>query len=196
MTMMAATLTAALTGEDERTQLERLVSEACGGDRAALDRFLSLIQVRVFTFAFRLTGNNATAEDISQEAMFRVCCNLDRYKSGTNLWGWIYRITMRLAYDLHRRKERFATLEETTRHAVEDDVERREQMRHVLEAMTVLTEKERTALVLIDMEGMTCREAAAVMGCLNITARTRAAHARKKLRHELSGRYPELGEQR
>lgn len=195
--MMAATLTAALTGEDDqRTDLERLVSDACSGDRAALDRFLSLIQVRVFTFAFRLTGNHATAEDISQEAMFRVCCNLNRYKPGTNLWAWIYRITMRLAYDLHRRKEHFETLEETARHTVEDDVERREQMRHVLEAMTVLTEKERAALVLIDIEGMTCREAAAVMGCLKITARTRAAHARKKLRHELSRRYPELGEQR
>jgi RNA polymerase sigma-70 factor (ECF subfamily) len=190
---MAATFIAALVKEeDQRNCLERLVADACAGDRAALDRFLSLIQLRVFTFAFRLTGDHATAEDISQDALFRVCCKLDRYRPGTNLWAWIYRITVRLACDLHRRQDCFTALRDTSSHTVEDNMETREKMRHVLEAMTILTEKERVALVLIDMEGMTCGEAAAVMGCLKITARTRAAQARKRLRHALSGRYPEL----
>jgi DNA-directed RNA polymerase specialized sigma24 family protein len=44
------------------------------------------------------------------------------------------------------------------------------------------------------MEGLTSREAAAALGCLAITVRTRAAHARKKVRRELSRYYPELKE--
>jgi len=190
--MTSVTLTAAFDGEDRRTHLEHLLAEASQGDRAALERFLTLIQQRVLVFAFRLSGNHAAAEDIAQEAMFRVALNLKRYRAGTNLWGWIYRITMRLAYDHHRRKEIAIPLEEACPAGVEDDVERHEQMRRVLDAMKVLTEKERAALVLQDMEGMTCREAADVMRCLQITARTRATHARKKLRAELSRFYPEL----
>jgi RNA polymerase sigma-70 factor (ECF subfamily) len=74
------------------------------------------------------------------------------------------------------------------------DPVRREQARRLSEAMGVLTEKERQALVLIDLEGFSSREAAQVLGCLAITARTRAAQARKKLRRELARYYPELKE--
>ena len=50
--------------------------------------------------------------------------------------------------------------------------------------------------MLIDIEGYSSREAASVLGCLAITARTRAAYARKKVRSVLSRHYPELREAR
>ena len=63
-----------------------------------------------------------------------------------------------------------------------------------MEAMEAHSEKERAAVVLIDIEGFTSAEAARILGCLSITARTRAAQARKKVRRALSRYYPELRE--
>ena len=60
--------------------------------------------------------------------------------------------------------------------------------------MGVLSEKERQALVLTEIEGFTSVEAARVLGTLAITVRVRAGQARKKLRRALSHYYPELRE--
>jgi RNA polymerase sigma-70 factor, ECF subfamily len=62
----------------------------------------------------------------------------------------------------------------------------------VQEALATLTQKEREAVVLLDMEGYTSAEAASMLGTFAVTVRTRAAHGRKKLRAWLSRYYPEL----
>lgn len=193
--MMALTMPAAETvGTDSLTELEALAAEARTGDRLALEEFLRHIDRRVYLFAFRLVGNAAAAEDIAQEALWKICRSLNQYRSGTNLWGWIYRIVLNQARDWRRSEKRARWVEAVDAAAEEEDWDRREQLRRLIDALALLTEKERAALVLLDMEGLGSAEAAQVMGCLRITARSRATQARKKVRRFLSQYYPELRE--
>ncbi len=193
--MMAVTMPAAETvGTDNLDELEILLAAARTGNRDALEDFLRQIERRVYVFAFRMVGNAVLAEDVAQEALWKICRNLNRYRSGTNLWGWIYRIVLNQAHDLRRRDRRETPIEGAEFAAPADDWDRRQQFQRVLEALDLLTGKERAALVLLDMEGLTSAEAARAMGCLRITARSRAAQARRKIRKLLCQYYPELRE--
>ena len=187
-------LAAMNTASAGREPIEGWLAPARAGDREALEFFLKAIEQRVYTLAWRLLGNRALAEDVSQDALLKICRSLDQFTPGTNLWGWIYRIVVNQAHDARRRLAARNEVEEAEPETAGYDPVRREQMRRVMEAMRVLTQKERNALVLIDIEGFTSREAAKVLGCLAVTARTRAAQARSKLRGELSRYYPELKE--
>lgn len=193
--MTAIAMPAAETvGTDSRTELEALVAVARSGDRAAMEEFLRQIDRRVYIFAFRMVGNAAGAEDVAQEALWKICRSLKQYRSGTNLWGWIYRIVLNQAHDWRRSERRSRWVEAVDTPAEEQDWDQREQLRRLIDALSLLTEKERAALVLLDMEGLSSAEAAQVMGCLRITARSRATQARKKVRKFLSRYYPELRE--
>jgi RNA polymerase sigma-70 factor, ECF subfamily len=175
----------------EAQTLGDLVAAARGGDRAALESLLMGVERPVYGFVYRLLGNAAAAEDVTQETLLKVCLNIRRYRERGYFRAWVFRIAANLARDAIRRGRIWDEVAETP--VAGPDPEQSEQLRRVMSAMRVLSDKERAALVLIEIEGYDSREAGRILGCLAITARTRAAHARKKIRKELSRYYPELG---
>src|SRR6266404_7928767 len=60
---------------------------------------------RVYRLAFRLTGNQHDAEDLTQEVFVRVFRSLATYTPGT-FEGWLHRITTNLFLDMARRRQR------------------------------------------------------------------------------------------
>ena len=60
---------------------------------------------RVYRLAYRLSGNRADAEDLTQETFVRVFESLAEYTPGT-FEGWLHRITTNLFLDQVRRKKR------------------------------------------------------------------------------------------
>lgn len=60
---------------------------------------------RVYRLAYRLTGNQHDAEDLTQEVFVRVFRSLSTYTPGT-FEGWLHRITTNLFLDMVRRKQR------------------------------------------------------------------------------------------
>src|SRR5215211_9174011 len=69
------------------------------------DEVVRTHSARVYRLAFRLTGNRADAEDLTQEVFVRVFRALDNYRPGT-FEGWLHRITTNLFLDQARRKSR------------------------------------------------------------------------------------------
>jgi RNA polymerase sigma-70 factor (ECF subfamily) len=171
---------------------DALIAAAQSGDRAALEQLLITIERPVYRFCYRILGDAAAAEDAAQETLLRVSRAIGGYAERGQFLAWVCRIAVNQAHTHRRRMPQHEEI--TAEPAGSDDFDRSEQFRRVMEAMRVLTEKEREALVLMDVEGYSSREAAKILGCLSITARTRAAHARKKVRRELARYYPELRE--
>lgn len=174
--------------------VEQLVEYARGGDANAMESLLHAIEQRVFLFCCRILANPAAAEDAAQETLLRVCLHVGRFRANTNFWAWVYRIALRQC-QTELRKRRFEPLPPEIR-APGSPTDSHERFDLVLKALAGLTEKERAALVLMDIEGYSSQEAAKIMGCLAITARTRAAAGRKRAREALLPYFPELGDRR
>lgn len=149
---------------------------------------------KIYTMAYRLTGNEDEAKDLTQDVFIRVYRNLDKYSPGT-FEGWLYRITKNLFLDRVRRRKR-VTLEQLPEEEwrqPEDDSpgpeERLEQglLRGDIEAaLQTLPPDFRTAVVLCDVQGLSYEEIAAATGWPLGTVRSRIHRGRKLLREELT----------
>ena len=190
----AAALETRVAATDAEERLSGLIAAARAGDRAALEALVQSIERRVYVLAYRLVGDASAAEDVAQEVFLKICRRLSQFREGGNFWGWVYRITVNQVRDWWRSAN-LPALELLDRPAPPGfSPAQDEQLRRVTEAMRALTEKERAALVLTEIEGFSSAEAARILGTLAINVRTRASQARKKVRRELSRYYPELRE--
>jgi RNA polymerase sigma-70 factor (ECF subfamily) len=176
-------------GRDARSALAALVERARAGDAHAFDRLMLETQERVLSVAWRLLGNREDARDAAQETYVRVYSHLGRFRAGEDLVGWIYRIAVNVCRDAARRRRRSPILaltvevpEPSVGACAEDALLAAERRSSVLEALGRLPEKERAALVLRDLEGLTSAEAARILGCRPGTVRAQIAAARAKIR--------------
>ncbi len=155
---------------------------------------------RVYRLAYRLTGNQHDAEDLTQETFVRVFRSLSSYTPGT-FEGWLHRITTNLFLDQVRRRKRIrmeplgddaervpgtvgdGTPERGFEHAnLDHDVQR---------ALDALSPEFRAAVVLCDIEGLSYEEIAVTLGIKLGTVRSRIHRARAQLRESLAHRAPE-----
>ncbi|AQQ14965.1 ECF RNA polymerase sigma factor SigE [Corynebacterium glaucum] len=146
----------------------------------------------VYRLAFRLSGNQHDAEDLTQETFMRVFRNLKNYQPGT-FEGWLHRITTNLFLDMvrHRSKIRMEELP--------DDYERvpgtaltPEQAYSATNldpalqrALDELGPDFRVAVVLCDVVGMSYEEIAETLGVKMGTVRSRIHRGRTQLRESL-----------
>jgi len=160
---------------------------------------------RVYRLAYRLTGNRADAEDLTQEVFVRVFRSLHSYSPGT-FAGWLHRITTNLFLDGQRRKKRIrfdALGPAVERIAATTDAsspERRYEHdnldRDIQEALDSLKPQYRAAVVLCDIEGLSYEEIGEVLGISMGTVRSRIHRGRAQLRTTLAHRSPRVIEAR
>lgn len=146
----------------------------------------------VYGLAYRLTGNQQDAEDLTQETFMRVFRSLKSYRPGT-FEGWLHRITTNLFLDMvrHRQVIRMEALPEdydrvpgtakTPEQAVDDAM-----LDPDLEiALAELQPDYRAVVVLCDVVGLTYEEIANTLGIKMGTVRSRIHRARSSLRATL-----------
>jgi RNA polymerase sigma-70 factor (ECF subfamily) len=154
---------------------------------------------RVYRLAYRLTGNQHDAEDLTQEVFVRVFRSLSTYTPGT-FEGWLHRITTNLFLDQVRRRarirmdvmgdeaDRYATAE--GRSTPERAFEHEHLDNDVQRALDELPPEYRAAVVLCDIEGLSYQEIAVTLGIKLGTVRSRIHRARARLRVSLEHRAP------
>jgi RNA polymerase sigma-70 factor (ECF subfamily) len=79
------------------------------GNDSAFDGFFVGHYDRIYTMVFRLVGNQADAEDITQQAFLKCYHAFDQFDAQTeetNIAGWLYRVAVNQAYDNLRRQKR------------------------------------------------------------------------------------------
>lgn len=154
---------------------------------------------RVYRLAYRLTGNQHDAEDLTQEVFVRVFRSLSTYTPGT-FEGWLHRITTNLFLDMVRRKQRirFDALGDDAAERLPSREPSPQQVFHdthfdadVQQALDTLAPEFRAAVVLCDIEGLSYEEIAATLGVKLGTVRSRIHRGRSHLRKALKHRSPE-----
>jgi len=153
---------------------------------------------RVYRLAYRLTGNRADAEDLTQETFVRVFRSLADYTPGT-FEGWLHRITTNLFLDMARRRQkiRFDALAEdagerlaSSEAGPELAYEHNNLDPEIQRALDALPAEFRAAVVLCDLEGLTYEEIALTLGIKVGTVRSRIHRGRVLLRESLAHRAP------
>jgi RNA polymerase sigma-70 factor (sigma-E family) len=138
-------------------------------------------------FAYLLTGDRGSAEDLVQDAFLRVFGRFGDLRSGAAFSVYLRRTLVNLAHDRHRRLR--AERERATRIVVPGaqdmpDVAERERMRA---AVSALPTRQRAALVLRYYEGFSEREAADVLGCSHPALKSLVTRGLATLRTRLEG---------
>ncbi len=154
---------------------------------------------RVYRLAYRLSGNQHDAEDLTQETFIRVFRSVQNYQPGT-FEGWLHRITTNLFLDMVRRRGRIrmeALPEDYDR--VPADEPNPEQIFHdsrlnpdLQAALDSLPPEFRAAVVLCDIEGLSYEEIGATLGVKLGTVRSRIHRGRHALRDYLAAHAPDI----
>jgi RNA polymerase sigma-70 factor (ECF subfamily) len=175
--------------DEPRRQAREAAEEAAGG---RFEAFVRQYERLVLVTALRIAGNMDDAQDISQEVFLRLYRNLDKVRTMENLTGWLYRVTVNACFDLRRRRPPGAAVElsddfasgETDPQQAITEAERRRALKM---SLGILSEKERAALVLRDLEGLSTEEVAEALGSSPATVRSQISKARIKVKGFVEG---------
>ncbi len=172
---------------DDADEWSRTIQAARAGDMAAFDALMRRHERQVLGTALRLLGDIADAQDASQEVFLRLYSNLGRLERTNDLTGWLYRVTINLCHDARRRRPVTALAEdaEPVASGAADPLERlglSERRRALDLSLRMLPERERAAIVLRDLEGLSTEEVAHALGSSEATVRSQISQARVKMR--------------
>ena len=173
----------------QEPEFARLLRQAKAGDAAAFEAILCQFERRVLLTAMRLlNGNLEDAKDAAQQVFLRLHRSLHQLDANRHFASWLYRITVNVCRDMLRVRARrpVVSLEEAghcaTAGGAEDGIRRDEQMRLIYSALATLSEHERAAIVLRDLEGISTAEVARILGSSEATVRSQISYARVKIR--------------
>src|SRR5436853_792448 len=201
MTSEAAEITLMIDSRDFRepqpgeSSYAPLIAAAKAGDSEAFERLIVFFHRKVLTTAWRLLGNEEDARDAAQEAFLRAFKYRRTFKSDQDFSGWLYRIVVNACRDLARKdrhREHTTSIDALTEGSSiesipsEDDQEaaaiRSQNMAMISQALNTLSDKERAALVLRDLEGLSTEEVARILGSSQATVRSQISSARTKIK--------------
>jgi len=171
-----------------------LLRRAQSGNREALEQLIMLHEHRIFALALRMTGNVADAQDAVQETLIRLHLGVRKLDALRGVGPWLGAVAVNACHDIGRRRQR-SRLIPIPAAAVEmpdsmpdpmPDPERclsgRESEECLRAGLATLPEKERTALLLREVQGLTTAEVARALGSSEVTVRSQISSARLKLR--------------
>jgi RNA polymerase sigma-70 factor (ECF subfamily) len=155
----------------------------------AQSRFVSENMRRVFLLIYRIVGNVSDAQDLTQEAFIKALQRQDQLKNLDKAAHWLSRIASNTAIDFLRRSGRvsFSELDDmpvtvSAMESPEQMVLRAERREYLESGLDILTYRERTALLLRDVEDLPAEQVAERLSCSKATVRSHIANARVKLR--------------
>lgn len=180
---------------------EALLVLYANGDTVAARLLTQRLGPRALGSAMRLLGDRAEAEDVAQEALLRLWRIAAEWRQGeAQVTTWLYRVVVNLATDrLRARKRRgVAALDDQAEPASEapSAVSRlieTDRMTALQEALLTLPERQRQAVILRHIEGLSNPEIAAVMEIGVEAVESLTARGKRGLTLVLSGRRDELG---
>jgi RNA polymerase sigma-70 factor (ECF subfamily) len=180
------------SGEDANRDLE-LVTRVARGDEAAFEELVGKYQHSVLNTIHRYVGDYDAADDIAQEVFVILWNKAGTFKGNSKFSTWLYRIAVNQCLMFRRkRKPGMVSLDGIAAGGelpealqVSDDHARAARIAAVKQAVAALPERQRMALVLSHIEGMTYQEIAEIMGGTTSAVDSLITRAKENLRNSL-----------
>jgi RNA polymerase sigma-70 factor (ECF subfamily) len=175
------------------------------GDERAARELVHRFERPVFSIIYRMVRDRELAEDLSQDVFVRTFNNLDRYDRSYKFSSWLFKIAYNLTVD-HLRRRELPTISvhgapdavtpdrqeatsltlESEEEAPDDRLVAKELAGELEEAIALLREDYRTAILLRHVEGLSYEEISEIMEIPLGTVKTYIFRARRELRKALS----------
>jgi RNA polymerase sigma-70 factor (ECF subfamily) len=168
---------------------EDLMARIAAGDEPAFRLLARRYAGRAVSLARRITGNDADAEEVVQEALLRVWTNAPRWRPLAAFRTWFYRVVLNLCLS-RRRRAPFVPLEAAgdppdPSADVAAVAERDETERRIAAAIGDLPDRQRAAIVLTYHEGLSNAETAAILETSVSSVEALLVRAKRTLREKL-----------
>lgn len=165
---------------------ETLALAAAGGDRAAFATLVGRHYDRIFSLAFRLTGQRAEAEDLAQDVCAALPAKLRGWRAEARFTTWLYRVVVNAVHDMRRRQ---ATRSRASAGWGDWEIARQDEIASQAEAldwlataMRRLSPELQDTVALVLGEEMTQAEAGQVLGVSEGTIAWRMSEVKKRLK--------------
>jgi len=172
------------------------------GDQAAFQELFQKFSPRILKFARRLVGNDARAEEVTQDVFVQVFRFRDRYRPESRLSTWLFTITTNFCLNELRRPERRLRVDLWADRGPEDRSEgpslpdpdaitpeegasSRELAQQLDAAIAALPPKQRAAILLSRFDGLNYQDVAAALGCTEGAVKALVFRATQSLKQTL-----------
>ncbi len=192
----AGRLPAGCAGEEYVSDPRPPISDSVQAESDAQTRFVQQNLRRIFLLIYRIVGNVDDAQDLTQETFIKALQRQSQLKDLEKAGHWLSRIAANTAIDFLRRNKKFAFTDVTelsdsrmsSAENPEQSLLRGERKLHLDGGLATLTERERMALLLRDVEEMPADQVACQMNCSMATVRSHIANARIEFKRYLETR--------
>jgi len=166
------------------------IERASGGDIGAFEEIYRVSSYFVYNVALRIVNNASDAEDITQDVFMKIYKSLGRFRFKSSFKTWVYRITVNTAINTyksvskeskHRGNYDIALKTQPADDEAKERVERKEKEELLKSLLDKLSIKQRSCIVLREIEGLSYEEISRVLGININTVRSRLKRARLAL---------------
>ena len=163
-----------------------LVHQVINGNQRAFNELMGRHEDRVFAVCIRLMRNREAALDAVQDTFLTVFRKIDQFRGDSSFSTWLYRVAVNTCYDHLRRAKRRQTEplpegNDPIDLGTESDISAVELRPNLNLALGALTEEFRSAVLLVDVEGLSVADASLVLEIAEGTVKSRLHRARKKM---------------
>ena len=179
--------TGAVTGADPDDARDRaLIAAHVAGDPTAFGVLVGHHRDRLWAVALRTLGDREEAADALQDALLSAYRRAETYRGEARVTTWLHRVVVNACLDRLRRRAARPTVALSDHETDEqpdprDALAERETAMEVSAALAALPHDQRTALVLVDVQGLSIAEAAEVLGVPGGTVKSRCSRGRARL---------------
>lgn len=163
-----------------------LIERAKDGDGEAFSRLVERYYATIFRIAYKWCGNQADAEDITQDVCVKLGHAIRGFKGTSAFSSWLYRVTLNAVRDFQRANQRrtqnVAAMALVSETEYVPDMETEMTQDQIWTMVRDLPEKQRDAVFLIYGEELNHRQAADVMECAESTVSWHIHEAKKRLK--------------
>ena len=170
---------------------ERLAARAAGGDERAFAAIYRRHHQDLYRYCQAILGNPQDANDALQNTMLRVLSALPGEQREIKLRPWLYRIAHNESISLLRRRRPTAEIDPEAATAEGDphaSLEARMRLRQLTADLAQLPDRQRAALLMRELSGLSCDEIAAALSTSSGVARQTIYEARTALQQMAEGR--------
>ena len=189
--------------DTEALKLDVLVEHAINGSFEAFDKIMVHYRERMYGVIYNMTLNHSDAADLTQETFVKAFRSISKFKRKSSFFTWLYRIGVNLTLTFLKRKRnrKFFSFEQFFGDSLNESQKGElasneinsakstmlnELHEKLNEALSRLSDKHRTIVILYEIDGLSHKEISQIMKCTEGTVRSRLHYAKIQLQSMLS----------